>query len=276
MIDLAFICYNRVEYTRLALQSILDDPSQSFRLTIWDNASSDGTREYLRSLSDPRIEDLVLSDENVGQVQAVNTVFERTDGELLGKLDNDCIMTPGWADTLKQAHEDIPELGVVACWHFFEDDFDEERARHKIQTFGRHRILRHPWTCGTGLLFKRETYRELGPIVGPGTTGYWTRMAQAGYVNGFYYPLIYQEHMDDPKSEHSVLKSEEAFQEAKSVTFTLNLNETGTASLKNFMERRERIISNLLDDPWDVKHYVGWRKTLKGLKRRLTGGPRGS
>ena len=269
MIELAFVSYNRLDYTRRSLESVLADPSQRFRLSIWDNASTDGTREYLEKVSDPRIVDVNLSDENVGQVEAVNTIWKRSDAELLGKLDNDCIMTPGWADQLEQAHHDIPELGVVACWHFFDDDFDEQRASHKIQTFGAHRILRHPWTCGTGLLIKSSTYRELGPIVGPGTTGYWIKMAQAGYVNGFYYPLIFQEHMDDPKSEYSVLKTEAAYQAAKSVTFSLNLPEQGTDTLDDFMERRDRILSNILDEPWQVEHYVGWRKKLRGMFRRM-------
>jgi hypothetical protein len=71
------------------------------------------------------------------------------------------------------AHEDIPELAVVACWHYFEDDFDEARTAHKIQQFGRHRIFRHPWTCGTGLLIKREHYQRFGQIQNKATTQYW-------------------------------------------------------------------------------------------------------
>ncbi|MFT5051730.1 MAG: GT2 family glycosyltransferase [Chlamydiales bacterium] len=258
MIELAFVSYNRIDFTRRALQSVLDDPSQSFSLTIWDNASSDGTQEYLRSISDPRIKDIVLSDENVGQVDAVNTVWQRSDAELLGKLDNDCILTPGWTEPLRKAHEDIPELGVIACWHFFEDDFDEKRAAHKIQTFGEHRILRHPWTCGTGLLTKNRIYKELGPIVGPGTTGYWTKLARAGYVNGFYYPFIYQEHMDDPKSEHSLLRNEEAF-----------ARERGDGTLAEYWKVRDRILRNLLDEPWQIEHYMGWRKAARAVGRRL-------
>ena len=267
MIELAFIAYNRLEYTRKTLESVLADPSDSFTLTIWDNASTDGTREYLRDVSDPRIGDVVLSDDNIGQVAAVNTIWSRSKATLVGKLDNDCLMTPGWADTLAAAHEDIPELGVVACWHFFGDDFDEERAAHKIQTFGRHRIFRHPWTCGTGLLVKKRVYDEVGPIVGPGTTGYWISMAKAGYVNGFYYPLILQEHMDDPRSEHSVLQDDAALQAAKAHTVTVALRDQQT--LADYNAWQERILRNLLDEPWDVKHYTGLRGFAWRLRNRF-------
>lgn len=48
-IDLVFITYNRLEYTKLALVSVLADPNEEFRLTIWDNGSTDGTVEYLKN-----------------------------------------------------------------------------------------------------------------------------------------------------------------------------------------------------------------------------------
>src|SRR4030042_4447299 len=171
-IDLAFITYNRLHYTKLALASVLADPSEEFSLTIWDNASTDGTSEYLKNeVHDPRISDIILSNKNVGQVKAGNEIWGKSRADLVGKLDNYCILTPGWTRVLASAHGDIDRLGVVACWHFPLDDFDEQAARRagKIQSFGSHQILRHPWTCGTGLLIKRDTYRQLGPLRGNAT-----------------------------------------------------------------------------------------------------------
>ncbi len=264
-IHLVFITYNRLDYTKLALASVLADPSEKFSLTIWDNASTDGTVEYLKKeVNDRRITDIVFSNENVGQKAAVNEVWGKSKADLLGKLDNDCLVTPGWTRKLAQAHEDIAQLGVLACWHYPPEDFDYKRAKHKIQQFGKHRILRHSWTCGTGLLIKRDIFRKIGPILGRATTGYWRKMAMAGYVNGFYYPLIYQEHMDDPKSKHSHLKDEDSYQAAKSVTF--NINRHGQETLGDRWRWRQKVLNNLLDDPWDVKYYVGWRGKIRNLK----------
>jgi len=265
---LVFITYNRLQYTKLALASVLADPVEDFSLTIWDNYSTDGTVEYLKNeVSDPRIVEMVFSRENVGQTAAVNEVWGKSKADLLGKLDNDCLVTPGWTRILAQAHADIPELGVVACWHYFPDDFDYRRAEHKIQTFGKHRIFRHPWTCGTGLLIKRETFEKFGSIVGKATTKYWMRMAQEGYINGFYYPLVYQEHMDDPKSKYTMLKDETSYQQAKQVTF--NINSPGQETLSGRWRWREEVLNNLLDGAWDVKHYIGWQSKLRRIKKRV-------
>lgn len=268
MIHLAFITFNRLEYTRLALTSVLADPTEEFSLTIWDNASTDGTAEYLRDcVRDRRIIDLILSNKNVGQIAAVNEIWRASKADLLGKLDNDCIVSPGWTRVLSRAHADIPQLGAIACWHYFPDDFDYDRAKHKIQEFNGHRILRHPWICGTGFLIKRPTFERLGPIQEKTTTNYWLQMAVAGYVNGFYYPLVLQEHMDDPKSRHSHLHDEASYQSAKPVT--VSVNRPGLSTLADWWWWRQEVLNNLLDDPWEVKHYVGWRRKIRNAKARL-------
>jgi glycosyltransferase involved in cell wall biosynthesis len=267
-IELVFITYQRLEYTKLALASVLADPTEEFALTIWDNASTDGTVEYLRNeVDDPRITDVVLNKENVGQTAAVNEVWSRSKADLLGKLDNDCLVTPGWTRTLAQAHRDIEELGVVACWHFFPDDFDYERAKHKIQTFGPHQIFRHPWTCGTGLLFKHTDFEQFGPIRGRATTQYWLRMAAAGRINGFYYPLIYQEHMDDPMSRHSRVRTDAGLRQQAPIT--AGLQSGRFADVGSLMEWRSEIIRNLLDDSCDARCYRGWRRRWNGVKPRV-------
>src|SRR6056297_3387710 len=119
-IDLIFITFNRLDYTKRALASVLKDSSEDFSLTIWDNGSTDGTVEYLKEeVDDNRIRNIVLSKDNNGQIYAANKIWQNSKADLLGKLDNDCIVTPGWTQTFERAHREIPELGVLAMWHFF-------------------------------------------------------------------------------------------------------------------------------------------------------------
>ncbi|MBN2180479.1 MAG: hypothetical protein JW715_01095, partial [Sedimentisphaerales bacterium] len=143
------------------------------------------------------------------------------------------------------------------------EDFDENAARKagKIQRFGNHQIFRHPWTCGTGLLLKRAVFEKFGPMTGKDTTKYWLKIALNKYINGFYYPLVRQEHMDDPKSPHCLLKDDESIQKMREVTFVLRENNINT--MKQRWERRELVLNNLLHDPWKAKHYAGWRKILR-------------
>ena len=62
---------------------------------IWDNASSDGTAAYLKSLADARIR-VVTSAENIGQ-NAYAPAFEGTTAPFLIELDDDVVDAPsGW------------------------------------------------------------------------------------------------------------------------------------------------------------------------------------
>ncbi len=271
-VTIVLITHNRLEYTKKTLARLLEDPTEEFDLYLWDNASSDETADYLKDgVKDPRIVDVVLSKENVGQAGAMNYAWSKTKAELVGKVDNDCLQTPGWTRIFAQAHKDIPQLGAVASWHFFQEDFDYEVAKHKIQTFNGHQIFRNPWVGGSGFLMKRKTFLEQGPWekgVNVGTTAFYIKMALSGYINGWYYPLVYQEHMDDPLSKHSMQKDDEAIKSLYNLTYTLRNKKLRT--LEGSIARRNIDRYTILRCPWDVKYCVGWRSKLRTAKAMLT------
>jgi hypothetical protein len=265
-IDLLFLAYNRLDYTKLALSSLLADPTEEFSLTIWDNDSRDGTRDYLSSVDDPRIMRKVFARKNVYLDGAANNFLSKSSADLVGIIPNDFLVTPGWTRPLARAHADVAEFGMIGCWHFFPDDFDYEQAKHKIQRFGQHQVLRHPWTGGGAGLVKLKTVRDCGPLEPGGTTNYWIRMALRGYVNGFYFPLIYVEHMDDPRSKYSRVRSmsfEEAYKDSPGY-------QAGTIrDLQGYKRLHEDILDNLLSGPYDPKYYCGWRAKARHAWGRI-------
>ena len=271
-IAIVVVTHNRLEYTKKCIPRLLEDTTEQFDLYLWDNASTDETPNYLKSLKDNRIVEVILSKENEGQTGAMNYVWSKTKAELIGKLDNDCLVTPGWTRIFAQAHQDIEKLGAVACWHFPLDLFVEATARkhNKIQCFGQHQIVRHPWVCGSGFLMKRKTYEEYGPWKNGcdvGTTGYFLKMALSGKVNGWYFPFVWQEHMDDPISTHSLLKDNSAIKSMRKITFSLRYHDVN--SIEERIELRKSVVQNLMEDPWDAKYYVGWRRRLRHVMKRF-------
>jgi glycosyltransferase involved in cell wall biosynthesis len=264
-IDLLFITYNRLFYTRQSLPALLADPSEEFSLTLWDNGSTDGTREYLTSVTDRRITRKVFSDDNIRLHGAINDIVRRSSADLMGVIPDDILMAPGWTRPLAAAHAEVAELGLIGCWHLGPEFFDEEKARHKIQTFGRHRILRHPWTGGGAGLVKLSIVRELGPLSSSATTDYWVQMALRGYVNGYYYPLIHVEHMDYPWSEHYAYADRPAEGIQNGVTY----KRFGIRTLAEARAWHAVVVKDTLESPWQAKCYVGWRKKLRNLKNRF-------
>ncbi len=264
---LVLITHNRLSYTIKCIERVLDDDKSDFDLYIWDNASKDDTAKYLLSLKDPRIKDVILSPENVGQTEAMNKIWGKTSTRFVGKLDNDCLVTPGWIDSCTKAHTDIPNLGAIACWHYRIEDFNELIAKEKITTILGHKIFQHPWVCGSGFVMKRETYMEMGPwpegSPDIGITDYFIEMAKKGFINGWYYPLIIQEHMDDPLSKHCGYHDDESLSKISAITFSLRNFKINTMEKK--MKRREVVIDQLLYGSANVKSYLG----LQGKVRRF-------
>jgi len=256
--------HNRLEYTRKTISRLLEDPTEEFDLYLWDNASTDQTAEYLKEgLSDARIQEVILSKENVGLTGAMNYVWGKTKAELVGKLDNDCLVTPGWTRIFAKAHKDIEKLGAVACWHFPREDFDEMLAEKKICEFNGHKIFRHPWICGSGFMLKKKSFVQFGPWDQGnhvGTTKYFLKMALSGYINGWYYPLVLQEHMDYPSSTHSRshrLMFDEAYRDSYGY-------KTGKLkSEEQYKRLHKEILDNLLSGPYEPKYYCGWRAKVK-------------
>ena len=265
-VELLFLTYNRLAYTKRALPALLADPTEEFSLTIWDNSATDGTVEYLSSISDPRIAHRVMSKRNVPPVDAMNECFGASSADLIGFVPNDFLVEPGWVRTLAQAHVDVDRLGLVGCWHLGRDCFDEARARHKIQRFGKHQVLRHPWTDGGASLVKLDVVRECGALEQGMYGSDLIRMAQKGYINGYYYPLLHVEHMDYPWSEYYAF----GHNPEEGIQLSVSYKKNGIRSFEDARAFHKYILDNLLDDPWDVKHYVGWRGKLRRARQRFT------
>jgi hypothetical protein len=256
-IEILFINCNRLGYTRRAAAALLADSTEDFQLSIWDNASTDGTREFLETLQDPRIKRKVLSSKNLYLTGAANEVFGNSDADLLAIIPDDFLVSAGWTRPLAEVHAEVQRAGLVSCWFLGREFFDETAARQKIQTFGKHRILRHPWTGGGAALFSRKAWEEVGRFNGMGTPDCWKRMALAGYINGFVVPPVYIEHMDDPWSGY--------YSGHPSEIRKIN----GCVTDQQVWEFHLAIVREILQGPWDVKYYLGWRGKLRGYRNRL-------
>jgi len=265
-IHLIMLTYNRLDYTRKSLPRLLSDPSEEFSLTIWDNGSTDGTQDFLRKVTDRRIVDVIFSPTNKGQCYVTDKIWHETSAELVGKVDNDCLVTPGWTKVLAQAHQDIEFLGAVGCWHLSPEEFDYERAKHKIQRFGKHEIFRHAWLDGSAFLVKRRVFEAFRPCrENEYLSKFWLRLSLAGYIHGFYYPLIFQEHMDYPWSKHFAFAGR--FEEGLELNATSKRH--GIRTVDDEKAWHQVVLKNILDDPWQAEYYVGWRAKLRRIKNKV-------
>jgi glycosyltransferase involved in cell wall biosynthesis len=107
--------YNGAEYLRPALDSVLAQSVDDWRLLIVDDCSKDETLQILRSYRDPRVEVLEL-EENGGQTAALNLGLERIETTFVARLDQDDVATPERLERQLAFLGDHPDVLAVGSW----------------------------------------------------------------------------------------------------------------------------------------------------------------
>lgn len=116
------LTYNALAYTRRAIASLDRHTDEPWRLFILDNGSTDGTRAWLATLTDPRIE-VVESPSNRGVAGGRNDIVTALrprvpDDGFIVFVDNDLEFFPGWLDAFRRVIGQTPRLGMVSCSGF--------------------------------------------------------------------------------------------------------------------------------------------------------------
>ena len=108
------VTYDNLAFTRMCLESLLaNTEGPNYEVIVVDNASTDGTPEYLRELAQLHLHvRLVLNDHNLGFAPANNQGLVLARGDVLALLNNDTIVPPGWLSGLVR-HLDDPAVGSI-------------------------------------------------------------------------------------------------------------------------------------------------------------------
>jgi hypothetical protein len=196
-------------------------------------------------------------------------VWRNAKGDFLSKVDDDCLLPNGWIQTLTKAHSEVEEFGVLGCWRFLEDDFNIELARPKMRTFPNgYSVLLNCWVEGSGYIMKRKCVDREGLLKNNQSfTNYCIRLNAKGWTNGWYYPLIIQEHMDDPRAEHTLLKSDEDLM----TYLPLSARRSGVTTLAQWQAQLLRSARIAQDAPYDPGYFIGWRARLRRTMSRVKG-----
>ena len=110
------LTYNNLEETTApCLESILEHTDLSrHELIVVDNASSDGTAEYLRQFQSkhPYVR-LCLNEVNKGYAGGNNDGMRLSNGHILVLLNNDTLVGPGWLEPLIEVLDKDASVGMV-------------------------------------------------------------------------------------------------------------------------------------------------------------------
>jgi GT2 family glycosyltransferase len=181
------LTHNRVHLLRQCVENVITATSPATtEIVIWNNGSTDGTRDYLDTIDDPRIT-VVQNETNVGQ-NAYARAFGATTANHLVELDDDVVNAPRhWDLMLLEAFRKLPKIGFLAA--------DLEDDPHDVATHWRYRLRPHEYTPaeenGVRLLYgptggacaitSRELYDRVGGFRQHKKFIFWQE--EAAYIN---------------------------------------------------------------------------------------------
>ncbi|UFU02388.1 glycosyltransferase [Ruania suaedae] len=266
--DVVMITYRSAGYLHLSLPRLLETLGEHDRVWLWHNGDDEATIEALRPfVADARVHRYHHSRENVKLREPTSWLWRDSSARFVSKVDDDCLVAPGWLDTFTEAHDANPQFGVIGSWRHPPEDFRPELAARKIETFaGGHRLMRNLWVQGSGYLMPRALVDRHGTI-GPEETftDYCIRTARTGSVNGFYYPFVPEDHMDDPRSPHTLIRTDADL----SARMPLSAAANGVSTVTEWTEQLRRSAAILQTASLDPRSYAGWRAKVRAGRRRL-------
>ena len=112
--------FNKVEFTKKCIESIIKNtPQNLFKIIIIDNASTDDTLNYLKSLEgDVRV---ITNEKNLGFAKACNQGAQMASTEYLLFLNNDTEPEKGWIEPLIEVLDKDTSVRAVGSKLLFPD-----------------------------------------------------------------------------------------------------------------------------------------------------------
>ncbi len=114
-IEVFVLTYNRLDFLKQSLESLFAQTLAPLRITVMDNASSDGTSEYLDNLAETRSGFIhVRHPENVGVGKNFEAAVLRSEAEYVMFFHDDDILHPRYIEFAEKLTEIYPGLALVS------------------------------------------------------------------------------------------------------------------------------------------------------------------
>ncbi|MDO1527635.1 methyltransferase domain-containing protein [Fulvimonas sp. R45] len=235
-VSVIVVTYNNLELTKACLRSVeLYSDYGNLEIIVVDNASADGTPDYLREWAAAgEGRHLILNSDNRGFAAANNQGLAAANGDYLVLLNNDTHVTPGWIATLIAHLRYSKSLGMIgpvtnnigneARIDISYDDMDgmlHAAAGYTARHAGQLTPLRTAaFFC---VMMPREVYAKVGPLDEAFGIGffedddYCRRVEQAGWSIACAEDVFVHHHLSASFNKLKQEKRQALFEQNKAI-----------------------------------------------------------
>jgi glycosyltransferase involved in cell wall biosynthesis len=158
--------YNAASYLRATLES-LNAQGPYARWWLQDGESTDDTVAIARSLARPG--DVVVSERDAGQTDALNRAFQRMGGSVVGFINGDDTLAPGTAERVVAYFQDHPHVDLIYGCVEWMDESGRTTGFHRGEIFSLSQMLdiynvwwRQKQWVQPEVFFRRSLYERAG------------------------------------------------------------------------------------------------------------------
>ncbi len=190
-LTISIVTYNSLDFLKECLQSIFKNPpSVSYGVIVVDNASEDGTVDFLKK-NYPAVT-LISNTENIGFAAANNQAIKNSDSEYIVLMNSDCEVYKGSLDNLigfmdkntgtgiagpKIVNSDgttqlscrrFPSLLDAAAHNILGDIFPGNpfTKKYKLADVSRDKPFKVDWVSGSCMIIRRKALEDTGKLDG--------------------------------------------------------------------------------------------------------------
>ena len=262
---IAILTWNKIDLIKNCIESIFKNTKYPYyRICVFDQASTDGTKEYLDSLGD-RI-DVIHSPKNIGFVLGNNEVIKKYPMNDVVLLNNDTLVTPGWLTALVECAYTGKDVGIVGAKLVYPDGRLQE-AGCEIYCDGRGRnigkfddpykpeynkLKEVDYCSGSCLYIKREVFDKVGGFDEQYSPCYYedTDLCFSARKAGFkviYQPKCVVIHLEGATAGKVISTGAKKYQEI---------------NRPKFVKKWKEVLKNHRRSPWEIPSIDGKEKVL--------------
>jgi GT2 family glycosyltransferase len=197
-IPILMITWDRLDYTKKAIEAIKKNTEHPYELFIYDNGSKADTVKYLKGLQDKNIK-IYFSPVNTGLIPPMNEFLQRyKDSYYIAKVDNDTIVSQGWLGKLKKVMDDIPFRAVEANHYLMlnydiKDNWEYFNELYQVD-YGDEKLVLSNIVGGTGVLIRRNMVSQLPDM--KGTLAGWIQWQAKNFGVSAFYTGVWVDRLD--------------------------------------------------------------------------------
>ena len=189
LFTILLLSYNRKDFLKQCLYEISKSTYKNYQVIVYDNASTDGSKEMLAELTDPRIF-VIYGEKNVGQ-NAYFLMHAYCEGHII-TLDDDVLRIPkDWLNYFLRAIYEVPDLGYLSA-DVIRDEFTNgakpDDSEYETVAYNDLILQEGMWTGGWCSIIPEWVYKQCGPytykpeLIWVPTDGFYcSRVRKQGY-----------------------------------------------------------------------------------------------